>query len=116
MPQFYYPQGKPVEQSKIGEFNEAVEKIFGKSTGKSIGREEFEPVVTDIFKIPKIFSDMLFTRIEKKQGAQGLPKLGGTPKMNKQILARYWDANDLHRKEPKQRLFELIAQDGAKTI
>ena len=46
-----------------------MDKVFGKSTGKSLGKEEFEPVATDIFKIPKIFSEMLFTRIEQVQGS-----------------------------------------------
>jgi len=90
--------------------------VFGKSTGKSLGRDEFDPVLTDIFKIPKIFSDMLFTRIESKQGSQGLPKISGTPKVNKQILVKFWDTSECLKKSPKQRLFEIIAKDGAKTI
>ena len=68
-----------------------MDKVFGKATGKSLGRDEFNDVATEIFKFPKIFSDMLFTRIEQKQGAQGLPKLSGTPKVNKAILQRFWD-------------------------
>ena len=76
----------------MSEFNEAIERIFGKSTGKSLGKDEFVAVTTEIFKIPKIFNDMLFTRIELKQGAQGFPKLGGTPKINKQILLKFWEA------------------------
>ena len=43
-------------------------------------------MATDIFKIPKIFSDMLFARIEKKVGPNGLPKLSGAAKINRQIL------------------------------
>ena len=43
-----------------------MEKVFGKATGKSIGRDEFNDVATEIFKFPKIFADMLFTRIESK--------------------------------------------------
>jgi len=46
------------------EYNENVDKLFGKLKG--IGKEDFGKVATDIFKFPKIFSDMLFTRIEKK--------------------------------------------------
>ena len=64
VPQFYFPQGKPVEQTNVTEFNEAIDKIFGKVTGKSLGADEFEAVTTDVFKIPKIFTDMLFTRLE----------------------------------------------------
>ena len=91
MPQFYYPQGRPVESTVITEFNEAIEKVFGKGQGKNIGKDEFAAVTTDIFKIPKIFSDMLFTRIEQKVGPNGLPKLSGSAKLNKQILQRLWD-------------------------
>ena len=69
VPQFFYPGGQPVKQEKVSEFNEAIERIFGKSTGKSLGKDEFVPVTTEIFKIPKIFNDMLFTRIEQRQGA-----------------------------------------------
>lgn len=86
MPQFFYPQGKPIAQSEITDFNEAVEKVFGKGQGKSIGKDEFAAVTTEIFKIPKIFCDMLFVRIEQKVGPNGLPKLSGSAKINKQIL------------------------------
>ena len=66
MPQFFYPQGKPVESKTVTEFNDDVERVFGPATGKSLAKEEFGPVATDIFKFPKIFSDMLFARIEQK--------------------------------------------------
>lgn len=65
----------------MADFNDNIDKIFGKVTGKSLGADEFEPVTTDVFKIPKIFSDMLFTRLELKMGP--LPKLGGNAKINK---------------------------------
>ena len=71
-----------MDSKDVTEFTEAVEQVFGKSTGKSLGADEFGPVCTDIFKIPKIFSDMLFARLEKRMGP--LPKLGGKAKINKQ--------------------------------
>ena len=46
-----------------------MDKVFGKSTGKSLGKDEFEAVLTDVFKIPKIFNDMLFARIEQTAGS-----------------------------------------------
>lgn len=66
MAQFYFPQGKPISTECLKEHNEALDKIFGKGPGpgKSLTKEEFEPVATEIFKIPKIFKDMLFARIE----------------------------------------------------
>ena len=93
-----------------------METVFGKSTGKSLGKDEFGPVCTEIFKIPKIFCEMLFSRLEKKAGPQGLPKLSGSAKANKAILQRFWDQNNYQRKSPKERLFEIIAKEGAKTI
>lgn len=53
-----------MDQANVSEFNENIDKIFGKVTGKSLGMDEFEIVCTDLFKIPKIFSTMLFTRLE----------------------------------------------------
>ena len=89
--QFYFPQGKPIDQKKVAEFNEAINKVFGKGPGKasamigtkSLGKDGFEIVATDIFKIPKIFGEMIFSRIEEKQGPGGLPKIGNKPKVNK---------------------------------
>ena len=46
-----------------------MENVFGKATGKSLGKDEFAAVATDIFKVPKIFSEMIFARIEQRQGA-----------------------------------------------
>ena len=48
--QFYFPQGKPIDQKKVAEFNEAINKVFGKGPGKasamigtkSLGRDGFE--------------------------------------------------------------------------
>lgn len=114
VPQFYFPQGKPIDPKILADFNEAVDKVFGKTTGKSLGADEFGPVCTEIFKIPKIFSDMLFARLEQKMGP--LPKLGGKAKINKQQVLRFWESADYHRKDPKRRLFDVIAKDGAKTI
>jgi len=37
VPQFFYPQGKPLEPKVMTDFNEAVDKVFGKATGKSLG-------------------------------------------------------------------------------
>lgn len=73
-------------------------------------------MATDIFKIPKIFSDMLFAKIEQRMGPNGLPKLSGSPKLNKQILQRLWEQSGYHRKDPKKRLFETIAKEGATAI
>lgn len=69
----------------IKEHNDAMDKVFGKGPGpgKSFSREEFEPVATEIFQIPKIFRDMLFTRIESLQGSKGLPQVNGKPSVNR---------------------------------
>ena len=51
VPQFYYPKGKPLHPDSVKEHNEAMDKVFGKGPGpgKSLAREEFEPVTTEIF-------------------------------------------------------------------
>ena len=88
--------------------------MFGKGPGpgKTLTQEEFEPVATDIFKIPKIFRDMLWARIEQIQGSAGLPQVGGKPTVNKDIILRMWQQRDYHRKDPKRRLFNVIAKEG----
>ena len=73
-------------------------------------------MASEIFKVPKIFAEMVFTRLESKAGPNGLPKLSGAPKANKQIFLRYWEANNMQKKEPKRRLFDIIAKDGANVI
>ena len=60
--------------------NEAMEKIFGESApnpalnvssaspnSKSLGITDFKDVATEIVKIPKIFGEMLFARVESSQ-------------------------------------------------
>ena len=43
-----------------------MDKIFGPSSAKkALGLKEFEGVASDVFKIPKIFCEMLHTRLEK---------------------------------------------------
>ena len=66
MPNFYFPNGKPIPASTTKEFNDTVEKVFGPaSANKTFTAKDFEPVISEIFKIPKIFRDMLHLRISK---------------------------------------------------
>lgn len=66
MAPFYFPEGKPIPAQSVKEYNESLDKIFGPSSAKkAIPCADFEEVIKDVFKMPKIFNDMLFTRIEK---------------------------------------------------
>lgn len=36
--------------------------------------------------------------------------------MTRESIQKYWELNDLHRKDRKKRIFELIKQPESKTI
>ena len=93
MPQFFYPSGKPVEQTTVKSFTEALDKVFGKAPGKQLGRSEMEPISTEIFKVPKIFNEMIFQRIVDLKGST-MPKVGCEPKLTRQVLHRFWEELD----------------------
>ena len=71
-------------------FTDSLEKIFGKAPGKQLGIKETELVTTEIFKIPKIFNDMLFNRIIELKGST-MAKVGGDFKLTRQVLHRLWE-------------------------
>lgn len=75
-----------------------MEKVFGESApnsalnvsssaspnSKSLGITDFKDVATEIVKIPKIFGEMLFARVESSQDPKiGLPKSDGKPKVTR---------------------------------
>ena len=61
---------------------DALDKIFGKAPGKQLGIKEMEPVATEIFKLPKIFSDMLFNRLAELRGSS-MTKVGNEFKLTR---------------------------------
>jgi hypothetical protein len=61
---------------------DALDKIFGKAPGKQLGIKEMEPVATEIFKLPKIFSDMLFNRLVELRGSS-MTKVGNEFKLTR---------------------------------
>ena len=65
VPPFYFPHGKPITQLETKEFNDALDKAFGPAASKKmLASAEFGEVATEVFKIPKIFCEMLHKRIE----------------------------------------------------
>lgn len=68
VPQFYFPNGKPVKTADINAFNDAMDKVFGKgATAKTLNQgADLDALCNDLLMIPKIFRDMLYTRIEKQ--------------------------------------------------
>lgn len=63
--QFYFPTGKPISKEKKQETELAIQKAFEGKT--DLGLAEFETVVVDVCKIPKIFKKLLFERIKKTE-------------------------------------------------
>lgn len=59
-----------------------MEKIFGKLPGKQLGIKESEPVTTEIFKLPKIFNEMLFNRLVQLRGSN-MVKVGNEHKLTR---------------------------------
>jgi hypothetical protein len=63
-------------------FTDALDKIFGKPPGKQLGIKEMESVATELFKIPKIFGEMLFTRLVELRGSS-MTKVGNDSKLTR---------------------------------
>jgi len=61
---------------------DALDKIFGKAPGKQLGIKEIESVVIEIFKLPKIFNDMLFNRLIEIKGSS-MTKVGNDFKLTR---------------------------------
>ena len=95
--------------------SDQIDKIFGKAPGKQLGAKEIELVTTEIFKLPKIFSEMLFARIVELKGAT-MVKVGADPKLTRQVLQKLWEDLDFQRMHPKKRLFTIIAKVGVNYI
>ena len=65
VPSFYFPNGKPITPANVKELTENVDKVFGPASAKkTLTNKDFDSATTDIFKIPKIFRDMLYTKVE----------------------------------------------------
>lgn len=93
-----------------------MDKIFGPASAKkALGIKEFEGLTNDVFKIPKIFCEMLHTRMEKVCKT-GLVKQGANTLISREAIEAYWMARDYHRKDPKRRLFDLLKQENSKTL
>lgn len=63
-------------------FTDSLDKIFGKAPGKQLGPKETDLITTEIFKIPKIFNEMLFNRIVEIKGS-AMIKVGGDYKLTR---------------------------------
>jgi|TARA_B110000285_G_C15119087_1_gene615964 hypothetical protein len=61
IPQFYHAGGKPISKETIKEHAEKLGKCFASSP--EVSSADFEPIISDVFGIPKIFKEMLFERI-----------------------------------------------------
>ena len=58
IPQFYHPGGKPVPKETVKTHTDKLQKLLG--TSSEVTLADFEPIITEVFGIPKIFKEMLF--------------------------------------------------------
>jgi hypothetical protein len=58
IPPFYHPGGKPISKETIKTHTEKLQKFF--TSSPDIAVADFEPILTEVFGIPKIFKEMLF--------------------------------------------------------
>ena len=63
--QFYFATGKPIPKEKKQETELAIQKAFEGKTDVTMA--DFETIVVDVCKIPKIFKKLLFERIKKTE-------------------------------------------------
>ena len=61
IPQFYHAGGKPISKEIIKTHADKLGKCF--ATSPEVTVADFEPIISDVFGIPKIFKEMLFERI-----------------------------------------------------
>ena len=65
-------------------------------------------MISEIFKIPKIFRDMLHLRISKVSRVGVSKSQSGETLLARDAILKYWDMKDFHRKDVKRRLFDVI--------
>ncbi len=101
IPQFYYPNGKPLSVDDRKKNSAEIDKLFtGKADGK-LAEADFEAFTGDVLKIPKIFQKSVFEACrvsEKLEGAEKIPKLNLVNFFNKHFEAD----------TPKKRCFKLL--------
>ena len=61
IPPFYHAGGKPITKETIKTHAEKLGKCF--ATSPEVAVADFEPIISEVFGIPKIFKEMLFERI-----------------------------------------------------
>ena len=98
--QFYYPGGKPITKEAKDQTEIAIQKAFG--TKGEITLDDFEAVVSDVCKMPKIFKKLLFVRIKKlgklDDAAETIPK---------QSFINFWK-REYENESVEKRTFKLL--------
>lgn len=95
-PQFYFPQGKPLELQVTERNNKLISSIFFKDVLK-IG--EFESLVSLLCGLPKFMKYKVFTAA------------GGTDSITKTQFVRYW-RKEMEVKSPVERFFAIMRKSG----
>jgi len=92
IPQFYFPQGNPVDPQLAEKNSKLISQLFSK---ESLRVNEFERVCAEVCELPRIIAPLLFAEV------------GGKETLNKQQFLKYWREH-LENKTPVNRLFNLL--------
>lgn len=94
IPQFYFPEGKAVDQSQEQEVLKYINDIFGSN---ELTAKDFTAVCSNILVVPEYLNEVLFDKIDtNKTGA-----------VNKQTFLNYWKQH-LSARSPKERTFHIL--------
>ena len=96
VPQFYFPNGKPVDPSVVEKNNKIINSVFYK---ESIRAAEFENIVSQLCALQKFMNFKVFN------------VCGGAESISKSQFLRVWK-KDLENKTPVERFFHFIKKPG----
>jgi serine/threonine-protein phosphatase 2A regulatory subunit B'' len=100
VPQFYFPQGKPVDSALAEKNSRIINSVFLK---ESVRVNEFENLVSQLCGLPKFMKFKLFTAA------------GGGDSLSKTQFLRFWK-KELENKSPVERFFFLVKKNGKSFI
>lgn len=103
VPQFYYEEGRPLEEEIVKINNEEINNVFGEL--QEVTKEEFLPITEKVFKFPKFLNSLLFKRLDTRN----------TGKVSYTDFMDAWNA-EYERIEVSKRIFKILAKPGEKYI
>mmetsp|Transcript_13646 Transcript_13646/g.9634 ORF Transcript_13646/g.9634 Transcript_13646/m.9634 type:complete len:225 (+) Transcript_13646:815-1489(+) len=82
-----------------------------KDSPDGLSKEKFDKLCTDVFKIPKIFRDYLYIRIDGDKQGDAASKT-----ISRAQIERFWRENDHDHTTPKKRVFTIFAKKNSQYI